>query len=621
MDKNTPQIIVGQYQKGTDFKAQIGRRGIYEQNRINERFYVGDHWYGANVGANKPLVRRNIIRRIADYKISSIGSAPVSVHFSAEGVPENVVTQDEAKEAREAVLMGEADFTGQTDELEINTVMGFLNDYGETTMERLKFNDVATEVLRRSYISGTAVLYTYWDDKTETGLYADEAKQEPIMGDIAVQILNIENVVFGDPNLDDVQKQPYIILSQRMDYKAVRREMKRNRVSEDIIDQVKPDGAQYYNLNAGTRGERELPDSKRVTVYTKLYKKWSDEDKRFHVMAVKCTDCVIVRKEWDTKVHLYPIAVLAWEKRYSSAYGDSEITYLVPNQIAINRALTAEVWSTLMHGMPIMLVDGDVITGNVTNDPAQVIKINGNGNDVQGAIRYVQPPSFAGQITNMVNDLATNTLSDQGATDSALGNVRPDNAQAIIQMREAAMKPLQLKQNQYYSFIEDVMRIWAEFWLNLYGDRLLKVSTPNGYAYVPFHAARYDKLIVNARVDVGASTLYSTAVIVSSLDALRTAGIIDDMQYLERMPHNIIPDKQGLIEDIRERMAAQQQSMLSDEEILQQFAQEQPELYQQFINLPPEEQAQMLEQIKAQVGVGQPQMQAQPQKVEMGGVI
>ena len=87
-----------------------------------------------------------------------------------------------------------------------------------------------------------------------------------------------------------------------------------------------------------------------------------------------------------------------------------------------------------------------------------------------------------------VNDLAANTLSDSGANDAALGNIRPDNAAAIIQMREAALQPMQLKQNLYYTFIEDTMRIWAEFWLKLYGDRKLKVDTPNGVAYVPFHA-------------------------------------------------------------------------------------------------------------------------------------
>jgi hypothetical protein len=52
----------------------------------------------------------------------------------------------------------------------------------------------------------------------------------------------------------------------------------------------------------------------------------------------------------------------------------------------------------MANGMPIMLANGDVINGDITNDPGQIIKIYGDLNDVAGAIRYVQPPAFAAQM-------------------------------------------------------------------------------------------------------------------------------------------------------------------------------------------------------------------------------
>ena len=203
-----------------------------------------------------------------------------------------------------------------------------------------------------------------------------------------------------------------------------------------------------------------------------------------------------------------------------------------------------------------------------------------------------------------VNDLATNTLSDSGANDAALGNIRPDNAAAIIQMREAALQPMQLKQNAYYSFIEDVMRIWADFWINLYGDRRLKVNTPEGVAYVPFHADRYKKLLINARVDVGASTLYSQSVVVSTLDALLNAQIITPMQYLERLPENIIPNKTGLINEIKEQQVAtaEYENGTSDEAVLRQWAENNPELYAKFQQVPPEKQREMLNNMRKNMG-------------------
>ena len=35
-----PQTVQEEYKRGTDFKNHFGARGMYEQNRINERFYA-----------------------------------------------------------------------------------------------------------------------------------------------------------------------------------------------------------------------------------------------------------------------------------------------------------------------------------------------------------------------------------------------------------------------------------------------------------------------------------------------------------------------------------------------------------------------------------------------------
>ncbi len=598
-----PKSVFREYTVGSNYKAGIGAKGLFEQSKINERFYIGDQWYGARCGNDRPLVRRNIIKRIADYKLSSIAAAPIAVNYSAEGVATNAVEEKVYKQQYDAVVSGQADFTGETNELEISMIMDFLTSYGNSTIERLRFQGLSTEALKNAYISGTGILYTYWNELINTGLYADDAKTTAIKGDIACEVIDVENVVFGDPNSADVQSQPYIIISQRRDFEDVRREAKRNRIAAEVIEEIKPDGVGNQYVSAGARGEEEPTDSRRVTVYTKFYKEWDDEGKTYKVMCLKCTENATVRRPFNTGISLYPLSVMRWDSRRSCAYGDSEITYLVPNQIAINRALSAQVWSLMLNGMPIMLVNGDIVD-NVTNDPGQIIKVYGGAEEVASAIKYINPPSFAGQMITSVNDLAANTLSDSGANDAALGNIRPDNAAAIIQMREAALQPMQLKQNLYYAFIEDTMRVWAEFWLKLYGDRKLKVNTSNGVAYVPFHSSRYEKLLVNARVDVGASTLWSQSVVVSTLDALLSAQIITPQQYLERMPENIIPNKTGLINEIKEQQATQQafDEGTSDEAILQDFATQQPELYAKYQQLPPEQQQALLAKMRQSMG-------------------
>lgn len=599
-----PKSVFREYAQGSNYKSGIGAKGLFEQSKINERFYVGDQWYGARCGNDRPLVRRNIIKRIADYKLSSICAAPIAVNYSAEGVAANTIEEKEYKNKYDMVVSGQEDFSGETTDLEVSVIMNFLTSYGNSTIERLRFHSLSSQALKNAYVSGTGVLYTYWDELIETGLYADAAKTQAIKGDIACEVLDIENVVFGDPNNADIQSQPYIIIAQRKDFADVRREAKRNHIAAEVIEEIKPEGVGSQYVSAGTRGEKEPEYSRRVTVYTKFYKEWDDEGKAYKVMCLKCTENATVRRPFNMGISLYPISAVRWDSRRSCAYGDSEITYLIPNQIAINRALSTQVWNLMLKGMPIMVVNGDVVTDNISNDPGQILKIYGTTEDVAGAVRYVSPPNFAGQMITSVNDLAANTLSDSGANDAALGNIRPDNAAAIIQMREAALQPMQLKQNLYYTFIEDTMRIWADFWLKLYGDRKLKVDTTNGVAYVPFHAGRYEKLLVNARVDVGASTLWSQSVVVSTLDALLSAQIITPEQYLERMPENIIPNKTGLINEIKERQAQQAafDEGTSDEAILQDFAEQQPELYAKYQQLPPEQQQELLARMRQSMG-------------------
>ena len=562
--------IFGEYKNGTEFKASIGEKGIFEQSKINERFYVGDQWYGAKCGNDRPLIRRNIIKRIADFKLSSIAPAPIAVNYRAEGVPDNSGLKEKIAEYRDGIKAG-ADFGNETDDAEISVIMSVLSDYFRTTAERVKFDTLKEKALKNAYISGTGIAFTYWDGQIKTGLYADKQKQQAIKGDIAFEILNVENVVFGDPNCESVQNQPYIIISQRLNCEAVKREARRNGIAADEIEQIKPDSADSYSTNAGTRGEEEPTDSQRVTVLTKFYKEWNKDGENYRVMCVKCCEKVYVRKPWNTGLRMYPIAKMCWSNRKSSAYGDSEITYQIPNQIAINRAISAEVWAIMSTGLPKTIVNGDIVTDSITNNPGEVIKIYGTNEDVAGAVRHISPPAFSNQLISAIDNLANNTLSDNGANDAALGNIRPDNAAAIIQMREASLQPMQLYQNAFYSFIEDIARIWCDFWLHLYGDRHLKIEDKEGSYYIPFHPKRYENLLITARIDVGSSPVWNVPTQVAMMDGLRNAQIVNDIQYLERLPDGVIPDKTGLIQEKKEELEAQKQAMLQQQMMSQQI--------------------------------------------------
>ncbi len=549
-----PETVFAEFKSAREHKELIGEKGIYEQTRVNERFYVGDQWHGAKCGSDRPLVRHNVIKRIGDYKMAAITSNPVTVSFSADGVPNTVELKAFSDGVKNRCAKGEMPKSLTADE-ETALVMSALGDYYRVTEERLRYHDTRYNALRNAYISGTGLIYTYWDGELETGLYADRNHRFPIKGDIACDVLDVENVYFGDPSVKEVQNQPFIIISQRKSVADLQAEARKNRASANEIDQI------AENCDEG--------DGK-TTVLTKMWKEKGDSG--VTVMAVRVVKDVTIRHKWDMRIRLYPIAKFTWQERKNSVYGDSEITYLIPNQIAINRMLTANVWAVMMMGMPIMTVNGDIVQSPVTNEPGQIIRVYGSPEETDAAIKYVAPPSFSPNFESNINSLITNTLSQAGANDAALGDISPNNTSAIIAVREAAMMPLDTVRNRFYTFCEDVARIWAEFWISMYGPRSLKISDENGIWYLPFDGEKYRQLLISTRVDVGAGTVWSENQAIKTLDNLLNRGAITLKQYLTRLPDGVISDIGGLIKEIDgapmeiDRKASETEQLISEVE-------------------------------------------------------
>lgn len=514
---NTPSEIFSQYQKGTSFKASLGKKGIFEQNRINERFYIGDQWYGAKCGNDRPLVRHNVIKRIADYKISNIISTPVNVTYQADGVP--TISED--------INLKRGNLPNVH---EINKIMSAFEGYYKVTGERVKINQLNEIIMRNAYIGGSSILYTYWDSTISTGQFADSENKVRITGDICCEVLNVENVVFADPYIENIQKQPYIIISSTQDSEAVLREARLNGANLVTLDLIK---SSAY-------------DGK-ITVYTKLYKEYI-KGLGYRIKSIKVTENATVRDAYDTRLSLYPLSIFCWNRKNSLIYGESEITYLIPNQIAINRMITANVWAAMTGGMPIMVVNGDTVNGEITNEPGQIIKIYGTNEDVAGAVKYVTPPSFTKDFDDSINTLIENTLSQSGANEVALGDSKAENATALNTMRNATLMPLQLIKGGYYSFIEDTARIWADFWISYYGKRNIKINSKSGVEYLPFDADRYKHLVITAKVDITPAANLNDRESADLLILLYEKGIINRNELLCRMPDGLISDIKGLLE-------------------------------------------------------------------------
>lgn len=607
---SNPEIIFNEYQNGVNHKTTLCERGMYEQNRINERFYVGDQWYGVQCGDSKPLIRYNVIKRIGEYKMAMAAGSDLTVNFSAEGVACTDTTRQKTTQVKE-MYRDNPDMAKETplqaDE-QINLIMDILSDYFKVTAERIGFDDLKSMALRKSYVTGTGLLYTYWDDTVQTGQFADAGKTSPIVGDIRCEVLDVENVYFGDPTEMDLQKQPYIIIAQRRSVEELKREAYRNKRTKEEIGNIKPDDDTAYI--AGDDERKSTDRERKATVLTKLYKEYSKDGLSHKIYAVRVVRGVTIRPKWDIRVKMYPLSCMRWETRSNCAYGDSEVTNLIPNQIAINRAATAAAHAVMMLGMPIMLYNADAIdANNITNDPGQIIPVAGV-EDLKSAITYAAPPNFTPQFENLVNSTISQTLTQSGANDAALGDLRLDNATAFVALREAATVPLQLLKNRFYAFVETTARIWAEYWTRFYGVRSLKMEDEHGTWYMPFDAKQCENILINARVDVGPANLWSEIQTLQTLDGMLRGGHITFEQYLKRLPKGSVPDQTGLLREISElegdpkeevplmETPAPEMGMGEDAGGIDQLLALLPEEDKQKIaNMTPEEQAQLAEQL------------------------
>lgn len=528
----TPAAVYSEYERDCAVKESLGKLGITGQARVNERFFVGDQWHGADCGGTRPLVSRNIIKRIGEYKIAAVSAAPVYVNFVSDGV-----CAGEAAKAAGLAAMRE-DRPAACAEEEINGALAVMSGWFSAAAERTGLERKKVEALRGAYISGTGVAFVYWDPSAATGLYADRAKTAPIRGDIALEVPDISRVNFGDPYSGDLQSQPYITVSAVKPVSAVLCEAKAHGASRADLERIEKDGEIPFG-----GGERT------VTVITRFYKK-PDETGTPTVFACRTAKDGFVRREWNTGLRLYPFAKLEWEPRRGSAYGESEITYLIPNQIAINRALTAEVWAMMMCGMPTTVVNADLVQGEISNVPGQVIKVAcGFDYSVSDAVTHLTPPVFEKQYRDMINSLCEGTLADAGANQAALGELTPNNAAAITALREAAMAPLAVCRGRFYAFIEDLARVFAEFWLRHYGCRPLPVKMNGRTEIYRFDASRYADLPLRAVIDAGAATSRGESAVIAALDRLLDAGHITLRQYLERLPAGLVPDTAGLLRE------------------------------------------------------------------------
>lgn len=495
--KTTPQQIWEEYQKGVSYNSELG---LYDTVKQNENFFIGKQWEGvAAPDLEKPVF--NILKRVVSYFISTIVSDDVAAQVS--------------------LYSGTAD--PQTE-----TFLKIVSSQFDEIIERCKLKIKSRDIIRDAAVDGDACLYLYLDPS--------DTQNGTITGNIEAEQIDNTNIYFGNPQVWEVQKQPYLIIAMRKLLDTVKEEARENGVQD--TDNITADD--------DPNGINTSQESGKVTVLLKLWKQDGI------VYYTKTTQNTVVKEPTPLGYKLYPVAYFSWEKVKNSFHGQSCITGLIPNQIFINKLYAMCMEHVKKMAFPKVVYNRQLIPSGWSNRVGEAVPVEGETG--QNVAQIIGGADMSAQVINLIERTMEHTRDTMGASDAALGNVSPDNTSAIIAVQRSSEVPLELQRMAYYQFVEDYIRIFMDIMRVDYGERIVNYPGENGEiqtGYCDF--SRLNDLYLKLNVDIGTSAYWSELMQVQTLDNLFDRGIITDAAtYLESIPDGYIKQKQKLINQLKQ---------------------------------------------------------------------
>lgn len=428
--RNDEQVtkIWRKYQKCKDY---LDKKALVRKTNQNWNFYIGNQWEGLESGGEQMPVL-NFIEPTIKYKVSVVSQNSMTAVYS--------------------------DLSGQEDTQQACEV---LNKLFSESWDKAKMNATAWEVIEAAAVQGDS--YVYWGGECDS-------KVPP-------QVLPNTTVLLADENITDIQKQPYILIVERLDAAAVRKIGKENNLSEDDLELITSDD----NKDLQIANKDEVTD--KVTSILHMYK---NEDG--YVEAARSTRGVIYEpshvirgtKEGEyagVGLKSYPIVPFVWKKMPNTARGISEVAQLIPNQIEVNKTIARRSMTVKMTAYPRIAYDSSAIQNPEDLDKTGVaIEVNGGAQSVNQMIAYLSAANISSDADKLLNDLLTMSRELAGAGDYATGNVNPEQAsgQAIMAVRDTAQIPLNKQIQSYQQFVEDCALMFFDMWI---------AFNPNGLSY------------------------------------------------------------------------------------------------------------------------------------------
>ncbi|MBP3920786.1 MAG: hypothetical protein J6D28_04400, partial [Bacilli bacterium] len=399
------------YDKSVSYCRLIG---MYGDTDVNYRMYNGDQWYGLKVkGIEK--VQYNFIKPIVKYKTGIVLTNLYAINYSSE----NFENQEFRKNGEKICKL-----------LNKKAARIWEHDYMDLKL-RLVVKDAA--------INDEGVIYVRYDDDTK----------QPVN-----EVINKNDIYFGNENDSDIQSQPYILIKQRKPVSEVKTIAESNGVSAEKINYIMGDLENIEEAGEAAKYEKD----NMCTLVTKMYKKNGT------VRFAQGTRYVDIKKETDTGLTNYPVAHMVWEEKKGSARGEGEVRYLIPNQLETNKTAMRRALTVKNTAFPQKIANvAKIANPSALDEVGGIIKTNGgiSVDDVAKIFAYVNPAQMSPDVKALQEELIQSTRELAGAGDIATGQVNPESAsgRAILAVQQASQQPLTEHLQYTKAFCEDLARI------------------------------------------------------------------------------------------------------------------------------------------------------------------
>lgn len=314
-------------------------------------------------------------------------------------------------------------------------------------------------------------------------------------------------------------------------------------------------------------------------------KKQRDEWKT-SVHVTKATRDAVIYEDVDTGLRLYPIAWGNWEKQKNQYHGRALITGIVPNQIFINSMFAMIMRYSQLLAFPKRIYNADLIA-QFNNEIGADIGVRNipPGMPISQVVTQLQGSDISGMLLNVIDRAMDYTKECLGSTDAQLGTSSLDNTSALVLMNTNSQTPLENIRANLNEWFEDIVRVMLDLMGTYYGERpivrertfnevafdestgepvldqysgMIKTTSTNRKVmeWFDFDAFKYLDFCIS--IKAGAGTVYNEATMLQTLDNLRREGVIELIDYLERVPDTVVPMRQALIRKLQAMQATQE---------------------------------------------------------------